>query len=86
MRISDTFGAKNNEQNLFLQNQTYYNTFFLISDKLVPSSAIIYGICEEMRSQSGSIYHASWEFSKPTEFEEKTYPTPNLLADKIKNY
>ena len=84
MRISDTFGAKSNEQNLFLQNQTYYNTFFLISDKLVPSSAIIYGICEEMRSQSGSIYRASWDFSKPTDFEKKTYPTPNLLADKIK--
>ena len=84
MRISDTFGAKSNEQNLFLQNQTYYNTFFLISDKLVPSSAIIYGICEEMRSQSGSVYHASWEFSKPTESEQKTYSTPNLLADKIK--
>jgi hypothetical protein len=49
MRISDTFGAKDNEQNLFLQNQTYYNTFFLISDKLVPSSAIIYGMCEELR-------------------------------------
>lgn len=84
MRISDTFGAKNNEQNLFLQNQTYYNTFFLISDKLVPSSAIIYGICEELRSQNGSVYRANWEYSKPTEFEKKTYSTPNLLADKIK--
>lgn len=84
MRISDTFGAKDNEQNLFLQNQTYYNTFFLISDKLVPSSAIIYGICEELKNQSNTVYKASWDFSKPTEVEKKTYPTPNLLADKIK--
>ena len=85
MRISDAFGARNNEQELFLGEQTYYNTFFLISDKLVPSSAIVWAIHDELGAVGEKILTTEWKFSKPiADSIGKSAKSPNLLADKIK--
>jgi hypothetical protein len=40
MRISSVFGNREVDK-LFGEYQTYYNTFFMISDKLVPASMMV---------------------------------------------
>jgi hypothetical protein len=85
MRISDSFGAKDNEQGLVLGEQTYYNTFFLISDKLVPSSAMVWAIYNELGQSMSNVYRTNWVFSNPEkETARQPASSPNILADKIK--
>ena len=84
MRISNIFGAKDNEQGLFLGEQSiYYNTFFLISNLLVPASAMVWAIHDELGEKMSTVYNTKWVFDDPISGEATSTESPNLLADKI---
>lgn len=85
MRISSTFGAKDNEQGLFLGDpDLYYNTMFIISGTLVPASAMVWAISGELSKSSSSIYKTNWVFSEPEQdYVAKSSDSPNLFANKI---
>ena len=64
--------------------ELYYNTFFLISDKLVPASAMVWAISGELGKQSSSIFKTDWKFSEPViEEAGERNSSPNVLANKI---
>ncbi len=66
MRFSDVFQNRNTEQKLFGEHQLYFNTFFLIADKLVPASYMIEAIIMEIKNQRKSIFNTTWKFTAPT--------------------
>lgn len=84
MRISDVFSNKAGIDKLFGIDQTYYNTFFLIGNNLVPSSEMIQAMIDEIADQrtSDSTIRAQWFFEKG-EGKKKSAETPNLLANRI---
>ena len=63
LKISEEFSS--GEKTPFGTNQVYYNTFFMIGSKLVPSSAILQAIINKLISQTQTI-ESTYLISKPT--------------------
>lgn len=84
MRISSVFSNRAGIDKLFGINQAYYNTFFLIGNTLVPSSAIVQAMIDEIRDSRdfNSTIHTKWYFEKE-EGKKISKETPNLLANRI---
>lgn len=49
LKISDFFGSKDKN---FIDEKLYFNTFFMIRDKLIPSSVILENIIEQLKNKS----------------------------------
>lgn len=84
MRISSIFSNRAGIDKLFGINKTYYNTFFLVGNTLVPSSAIIQAMIDEIREDRDfrSTVHAKWYFEKD-EGKKVSKEIPNQLANRI---
>lgn len=85
MRISSIFGNREIDK-LFGEYQTYYNTFFMISDKLVPASMMVEAMIQELKTDRNkhSVLNTTWLFDGLTkEGLTATSPSPNKLANNI---
>lgn len=86
LRLSDEFQADVEE---FAKPQLYYNTFFLISDKFVPSSVLLSAIIDNLKSAENNKYiEGRFDITPPTggtpvwtpESWSTTEPLENLAA------
>lgn len=76
-------------QEVFKEDRVYYNTFFLISDKMVPSSAIVQGIIESFEKEDARVrFEAQYskKYSQPNDKEKLWAHTPPSSLVKAANY
>lgn len=73
IKISDTFSARNNSFGLFTNDQLYFNSFFMIKNKLVPSSAIINAIILSLQEAENNPNIMSFNFIS-------MYPSDNNIT------
>jgi hypothetical protein len=74
IKVQDAFSVNGNP--MFNNHQLYFNTFFWINNRLVPSSWIIMRLIERLRRGSAFI-HSSYSIDPP----ERTY----LRYQKLRN-
>ena len=72
LKISDSFAANDK---FFAKERIYYNTFFLINKRVVPSSRILQSLINKLRqAENADIIKSSYSFSFGLASTEEAYP------------
>lgn len=63
LKIADTFSVKGDEN--FFSEAVYFNTFYWINKKLIPSSYILEQLIEQLRNRSDAMFTTVYALTKP---------------------
>lgn len=81
LKIKDLFSAKDNGANSFLSETVYFNTFFWINKKLVPSSYILNQLIEQFEKNTEKVVSSIYSISEPD--RQNSFQKSPIFADKL---